>query len=70
MIKQRDLDRILTVQFFISLVSLISFEGQDWDIPLNGTVPSGGCAETIKAWLKDIKFGNENHEWGIVVNEE
>ncbi|KAJ4176243.1 hypothetical protein NW755_014525 [Fusarium falciforme] len=56
--------------FFISPVSLISFEAEDWEIPLDGTVPAAGCAETIKGWLRDIMFGKEDHEWGIVVDEE
>ncbi|KAG8352433.1 hypothetical protein FVEN_g9492 [Fusarium venenatum] len=56
--------------FFISPVSIIAFEGEDIDIPLKGSVPSGGCAETIKGWLRDIMFGNVDHEWGIVVHEE
>jgi len=57
-------------QFFISPVSVIGFEGQDMEISLKGSVPSGGCAETIKGWLGDIMFGKEDHEWGVVVGEE
>lgn len=24
----------------------------------------------LKQWLKDIMYGNEQHEWGVVVQEE
>lgn len=58
-----------STQLFISPVAVIGFEGKDMDVLLKGPVPSGGCAETIKGWLRDIMFGNENHEWGVVVEE-
>ena len=32
-----------------------------------------GAAEfgpLIKGWLKDIMFGADDHEWGVVVDEE
>jgi branched-chain amino acid aminotransferase len=58
-----------STQFFISPVSLIGFEGKDMDISFKGSLPSGGYAGTIKGWLGDIMFGNEDHEWGVVVEK-
>lgn len=31
---------------------------------------TGVYAGQMKAWLKDIMFGNEQHPWGVVVNEK
>jgi branched-chain amino acid aminotransferase len=30
----------------------------------------GQLTTKIKGWLKDIMYGNEDHPWGIVVQEE
>ncbi|KAK8175877.1 branched-chain-amino-acid aminotransferase-like protein [Phyllosticta citrichinensis] len=55
--------------FFIAPVSLIHFRGRDIDIPL-AAGDSGKYAKTIKTWLKNIMYGKENHEWGVVIQEE
>lgn len=31
---------------------------------------SGEYAAQLKTWIGDIMFGNEDHEWGVVVEEE
>ncbi len=31
---------------------------------------SGEYAALIKSWLKNIMYGKEQHEWGVVVPEE
>lgn len=31
---------------------------------------SGVYAELIKTWLYDIMYGNVQHEWGVVVDED
>jgi branched-chain amino acid aminotransferase len=31
---------------------------------------SGEYAALIKSWLIDIMYGNEDHEWGVVVEEK
>ncbi|KAH8669925.1 aminotransferase [Ilyonectria robusta] len=55
--------------FFISPVSVIHFGGRDLDIPLTkGADPT--YATLMKGWLKDIMYGVEPHEWGVVVEEE
>ncbi|KAI1068538.1 hypothetical protein LB507_004228, partial [Fusarium sp. FIESC RH6] len=48
-------------QFFISPVLVIGFEAQDMEVALKVSVPSGGCAEMVKGWLRDIMYGNEDH---------
>ena len=56
--------------FFISPVSTIHFRGTDIDFPLkenSGT--TGFYAMILKTWLKDIMYGKEQHEWGVVVPE-
>jgi branched-chain amino acid aminotransferase len=30
----------------------------------------GAYTLRIKEWLKDIKYGREQHEWGVIINEE
>jgi len=30
---------------------------------------SGEYANLIRSWLVDIMYGNEDHEWGVVVEE-
>jgi len=37
-------------------------------VPLDAGV-SGKYAALIKTWLKDIMYGREYHEWGVVVEE-
>lgn len=35
-----------------------------------GDGSSGYYAAALKKWLKDIMYGNESHEWGVVVEED
>ncbi len=30
---------------------------------------SGEYTEKLKGWMKDIMYGNEQHEWGVIVPE-
>jgi branched-chain amino acid aminotransferase len=30
----------------------------------------GSYTMQVKGWLRDIMYGNEDHEWGVVVDEE
>ncbi|KAH7633865.1 hypothetical protein SMAC4_05595 [Sordaria macrospora] len=55
--------------FFIAPVSQIHHRGTDVHIPL-GENDSGAYTAKIKSWMKDIMYGNEQHEWGLVINEE
>jgi branched-chain amino acid aminotransferase len=54
--------------FFIAPVGLIHFRGKDVDVPMAGA-DSGVYARKIKTWLMDIMYGQESHEWGVVVDE-
>ncbi|KAM0244031.1 hypothetical protein ACHAP5_006695 [Fusarium lateritium] len=56
--------------FFISPVSVISFEGQDWDISMGRENIGGQYTLAIKEWLKDVMFGKENHEWASIIDEQ
>jgi branched-chain amino acid aminotransferase len=50
-------------------VSLIHHRGKDTPIPL-GKGDIGQYTAKIKKWLVDITYGNEQHPWGIVVDEQ
>ncbi|KAI1463954.1 branched-chain amino acid aminotransferase II [Daldinia caldariorum] len=56
--------------FFVCPVSLIHHRGQDIQIPMGKTGEGGPCTLKLKSWLKDIMYGNVDHPWGIVVQEE
>ncbi|KAF4992405.1 hypothetical protein FDECE_13724 [Fusarium decemcellulare] len=56
--------------YFISPVSVIGFEGQDLHIPMTREGADGIYSTVIKGWLGGIMFRNEDHEWGVVVDEE
>ena len=30
---------------------------------------AGKYATIVKTWLKNIMYGKEGHEWGVIVNE-
>ncbi|KAF2260088.1 branched-chain-amino-acid aminotransferas-like protein [Lojkania enalia] len=55
--------------FFVAPVSHIHFRGKGLDIPMSEGV-SGKYTKTIKEWLRGIMWGNEQHEWGYVVEDE
>lgn len=48
-------------------ISLIHFRGHDLQIPT--PTPSNSYSTKLKQWLIDIMYGNEAHEWGVVVQE-
>lgn len=50
-------------------MSTIHFRGRDLEVPLaEGT--TGTYARVLKTWLKDIMYGNEQHHWGTIMEEE
>ncbi|KAA8576475.1 hypothetical protein MFRU_009g03200 [Monilinia fructicola] len=54
--------------YFITPVSTISF--RDRDIPIPMQEDSGLYTKMIKTWLYDIMYGNVEHEWGVIVDED
>ncbi|KAH7356545.1 putative branched-chain-amino-acid aminotransferase [Rhexocercosporidium sp. MPI-PUGE-AT-0058] len=55
--------------FFVSAVSVINYKEQDLQIPM-ARGEMGEYASLIKSWLVNIMYGKEQHEWGVVVEEE
>ncbi|CZS98503.1 probable branched-chain-amino-acid aminotransferase, mitochondrial precursor [Rhynchosporium graminicola] len=55
--------------FFVSSVSVINYKEQDLQIPMV-LGEMGEYASLIKSWLVNIMYGKEQHEWGVVVEEE
>jgi branched-chain amino acid aminotransferase len=56
-------------QFFICPVSQIRHRDYDVHIPMvKGE--SGQYTAKIKGWMTDIMYGNEQHPWGVVVDEQ
>jgi branched-chain amino acid aminotransferase len=55
--------------FFIASVADIHFRGKDIELPL-WTGTAAAYAMTIKNWMRDIMYGNVEHQWGVVVEEE
>jgi branched-chain amino acid aminotransferase len=55
--------------FFIAPVGVIHYRGKDLKIPMEYG-KGGKYTFTIKTWLKDIMWGNQEHEWGYVVEEK
>ncbi|GAB7351296.1 hypothetical protein MBLNU459_g1712t1 [Dothideomycetes sp. NU459] len=54
--------------FFVAPVGLIGWKDQELEIPLaEGT--TGVYAKLIKGWLSGIMYGQEQHEWGVIVDE-
>ncbi|PMD44259.1 putative branched-chain-amino-acid aminotransferase [Hyaloscypha variabilis F] len=54
--------------YFVCPVCVIHYKDQDLQIPMSQG-DSGPYAALIKSWLVDIMYGNEQHEWGVVVEE-
>lgn len=50
--------------FFIASIGLIHFRGQDIELT------SGVYSKLVKQWLTNIMYGNEQHEWGALVEEK
>ena len=51
-------------------MSLIHHRGKDVHIPMGKTGEIGEYTAKIKGWMMDIMYGNENHDWGVVVTKE
>lgn len=48
---------------------MINYKDEDLQIPM----ARGDCGEyaaLVKSWLVNIMYGKEQHEWGVVVDEE
>jgi branched-chain amino acid aminotransferase len=56
--------------FFITPVTLISFKGEDLKIPMDSDGKTGHYAKKFREWLTDIKYGNVQHEWGVIIEED
>jgi len=56
--------------FFITPVSVICYKDEDVNIPMASDGATGFYAKKIRDWLTDIKYGNVQHEWGVVVEED
>jgi len=55
--------------YFVSPVSIVHYQGEDLEMPMvKGH--TGAYAEYFKNWLADIMYGNVQHEWGVVVDDE
>jgi branched-chain amino acid aminotransferase len=57
------------IQYFVCPVSLIRHRGRDVEFPL-GSKGSGYHTGMVKSWMKGIMYGNEQHHWGVVVDEK
>ena len=56
--------------FFIAPVERIHFRGKEIEVPMGDEESGSGVyAGLVKKWLVDIMYGNEGHEWGVVVDE-
>ncbi|KAI0858092.1 branched-chain-amino-acid aminotransferase [Xylaria cubensis] len=56
--------------FFVCPISLIHHRGRDIQIPAGKSGEGAPITLHIKNWLVDIKYGREDHPWGLVVPEE
>ncbi|KAI8293769.1 hypothetical protein K4K59_005552 [Colletotrichum sp. SAR11_240] len=56
--------------FFVCPISLIHHRGKDVQIGMGGAGEGGEYTLRIKKWMRDIMYGGEQHEWGVVVQEE
>lgn len=55
--------------YFVSPVSVIHFKDEDLEIPM-AEGHTGVYAEKLHDWLVDIMYGNVEHPWGVVLEEE
>ncbi|KUJ22360.1 branched-chain amino acid aminotransferase II [Mollisia scopiformis] len=55
--------------YFITPISAINFRDEEFEIPM-GDGSCGHYAALLKKWLGDIMYGNVDHEWGVVIDEE
>ncbi|KAI1435225.1 branched-chain-amino-acid aminotransferase [Xylaria sp. CBS 124048] len=56
--------------YFVCPISLINHRGRDIHISTGKGGEGGSITLRLKTWLVDIKYGREDHPWGIVVPEE
>ncbi|KAI0443743.1 branched-chain-amino-acid aminotransferase [Xylaria telfairii] len=56
--------------YFVTPISHIHHRGSDIQIPAGKAGEGAPITLRIKNWLIDIKYGREDHPWGIVVPEE
>lgn len=54
--------------YFITPVSAINFREQELEISM-GKGEGGDYTLLLKNWLVDILYGNEQHSWGVVIEE-
>ncbi|KAK9490956.1 aminotransferase [Lipomyces doorenjongii] len=54
--------------YFIAPVGEIGISGRDVKIPLKAEGKSGEYARTIRRWLEEIMYGENDHAWGVAVN--
>ncbi|MCJ1440043.1 MAG: hypothetical protein MMC23_000525 [Stictis urceolatum] len=54
--------------YFVSPVAAIGYKGVDMRVPTSEG-KTGKYAGQLKAWLEDIKYGKDEHAWGVVVPE-
>lgn len=56
------------LQYFVSPVSAVNFRDRDLVVPMAAGV-SGVYTALLKDWLKSIIYGNEQHEWGVIIED-
>ncbi|KAK5628666.1 hypothetical protein RRF57_004381 [Xylaria bambusicola] len=56
--------------YFVCPVSVIHHRGRDIRIPAGKGGEGAPITLRLKNWLVDIKYGKEQHPWGVVVPEE
>ncbi|KAI1500782.1 aminotransferase [Biscogniauxia marginata] len=56
--------------YFVCPISLVHHRGRDVQIPMGKTGEGGPLTMMLKGLLRDIMYGNMDHEWGVVVSEE
>lgn len=54
--------------YFIGPVGLIGYKDQELEMPL-AEGKTGVYARLIRSWLSGIMYGEESHEWGVVIDE-
>lgn len=50
-------------------MSVIASENTVLDLPREEESTSTNYSNVIKGWLKDIMYGAEEHEWGVIVGD-
>ena len=55
--------------FFVAPVGLIEWKGKELRIPTSEGA-TGKYARLLRGWLSAIMYGEEKHEWGVVIEED